>query len=93
MDELLRTFLAILGGGFLVAVVQGWWNRRKVAADTDLAKASTADVLVGTAERLVETLGDRLEIAEAEIVELRADLEWTQSKAREAGVDIPPRPR
>lgn len=92
MDELLRTFLALLGGGVLVAVVQGLWNRRKLAADTDLAKAETADRLVGTAERLVDSLDQRLLLAEQEISELRSRVRWLEEKASAEGLDLSDRP-
>ena len=67
---ILQAATGLLGAGIgaiLLAVVQAFFNRRKLAADTDKAGAEATSVLTAAALTLVQPLNDRIHELEGKL--------------------------
>ncbi|QRP48015.1 hypothetical protein [Amycolatopsis sp. FDAARGOS 1241] len=79
---LIVAFLGAGGVGALLDLFRARKNARKIAAETELTDANAADKLTGVALKLVEPLNsqvtalrDSLESAQAEVQQLRTQVE------------------
>jgi chromosome segregation ATPase len=67
MDEAAKTFLTLLGGGGIVALINAFFSRRK-------NKADAAEVITQAAASLVKPLSDRVDGLVAEIESMRLSI-------------------
>lgn len=74
-DKLTLVLIAIFGSVWLGDTVKGLFQRRKVAADSNVTEANATQILIAGANSLVTPLTNRLKEAEDEAVQLRRELQ------------------
>lgn len=94
MDLLIPVVVAVLGSSVLTALVQGWVNRRKTAAEADKTAAEADETVVDAAGAVVqmlrsevERLGVRVELVERNHEDCQRDLTLAQDHALKAEID------
>jgi len=88
---ILQAGIGLLGAGLgaiLLAVVQAFFNRRKLAADTDKAGAEATSVLTAAALTLVQPLEHRISELTTEASELRTEVSQLRAAVRQATDDL-----
>lgn len=90
-DQLTQLLLGLLACAWVGDFVKGQFQKRKVKADSNLVDANATQIIVGSANALIQPLTNRLEEAEAEasllrkeIREVRKEMQLAVDELREA---------
>jgi uncharacterized protein (DUF3084 family) len=79
-DRIVLILIAILGCAWIADLVKGWFQRRKVQADSEVSEAKATQVLIAGANLLVTPLTNRLREAEDEATLLRRELQGVRQE-------------
>ena len=83
-DLFTQILLGLLACAWMGDFVRGLFQRHKVKADTNLTDANATQIIVGSANALVQPLTNRLEEAEAEASLLRKEIKEVRKEMQKA---------
>jgi hypothetical protein len=73
-DKIVVILLGLLTCAWIGDLIKGFYQRRKVQADSNLSDANATKVIIGTAATLLSPLKTRVEELEAEVAEAKSEV-------------------